>query len=64
MIFVAAGSLLASGLFCFWISLNILLQIDQESALPEPQPAEEKEPEEEKPKLTRLGRPIKEIRLQ
>ena len=62
MIFVAAGSLLASGLFCFWISLSSLLQIDLARAIPRKAPPEPAK-EEEKPKLTRLGRPIEAIRL-
>jgi|GEM_PF-2041790 hypothetical protein len=63
MIYVAAGSLLASGLLCFWISVSSLLRIDIEQSLVPPAPAEPKEDKEEKPKLTRLGRPIEEKRL-
>ena len=62
MIFVAAGSLLASGLLCFWVSLSSLLQIDLDES-PVPEPAEPQEEEEEKPRLTKLGRPIEEKRL-
>lgn len=43
MFFVAAGSLLASGLFCFWISLNALLHLDAEAATPPPPPPKEDE---------------------
>ena len=64
MLIVTVGGLLASGLFCLWISLQCLSELDQEGLKrPEPQPPAD-EPEEEKPKLTRLGRPIEEVRLQ
>lgn len=62
------GSLLFTGLCCFWVSLQGLVRLDWEQArarIPEPdkeQPEGEAEPE--KPALTRLGRPIEEIRLQ
>ena len=62
MIFVAAGSLLASGLLCFWVSLSSLLQIDLDESLV-PAPAEPQEEEEGKPRLTKLGRPIEKTRL-
>ena len=62
MIFVAEGSLLASELLCFWVSLSSLLQIDLDESLV-PAPAEPQEEEEEKPRLTKLGRPIEEKRL-
>ncbi len=60
---VLAGTLLVSGVFCFLISLQQLTRVDGEYAdMPPPLPDSE-ETEEEKPKLTRLGRPIMEIRL-
>ena len=62
MIFVAAGSLLASELLCFWVSLSSLMQIDLDESLV-PAPAEPQEEEEEKPRLPKLGRPIEEKRL-
>ena len=55
-------SLLFTGLFCFWVSLSGLIQIDEEGAQT-PAPAEQPNPETEQPKLTRLGRPILDIRL-
>ena len=56
-------SLLFSGLFCSWVSLSHLIRIEEERRWARrPQPVKE-EPEEEKPRLTRLGRPIEEIRL-
>ena len=54
---------LASGMLCFWVSLSSFLQIDVDQSLVPPAPAEPKEEEEEKPRLTRLGRPIEEKRL-
>ena len=63
MFFVAAGSLLASGLLCFWISLTLLIDLD-EPEIQAPEPPKEDEKEEEKPRLTRLGRPMEQIRLQ
>ncbi len=65
MLFVAAGSMLVTGLFCSWLSLQQLNQIDRDDAeanMPKPVEKDEEE-EEEKPRLTRLGRPIEEIRL-
>ena len=65
MLLVAAAVLLLSGLFCLWVSFEYLARIDYHSAIagaPAPPPQEEK-PEEEAPRLTRLGRPIEEIRL-
>ena len=58
-----AGTLLISGVFCFLISLQQLTRVDGDFADMPPPPADAEEAEEEKPKLTRLGRPIEEIRL-
>ena len=65
MLFVAAGSLLVTELFCSWLSLQQLNQIDRDDTETNaPKPVEKNEEEEEKkPSLTRLGRPIEEIRL-
>ena len=65
MLFVAAGGMLVTGLFCSWLSLQQLTQIDRDDAEANaPKPVEkDEEEEEEKPRLTRLGRPIEEIRL-
>ena len=53
---------MASGLLCFWVSLSSLLQIDlDESQVTAP--VEPQEEEEEKLRLTKLGRPIEEKRL-
>ena len=62
MVFLAVGSLLLSGLLCAWISLTRLVDLDKPEA---PAPSnEEKEDEESKQRLTKLGRPIVEVRLQ
>lgn len=55
-------SLLCTGLYCFWVSLCGLIQIDEEGTRT-PAPSKEPEPEPEQPRLTRLGRPIIDIRL-
>mgnify|MGYP007107535201 CR=1 FL=1 len=62
MIFLAAGSLLFFGLLCFWVSLDRLSYLDGEAEIPEPTPEPQTE-KEEKPRLTRLGRPIEPIRI-
>jgi hypothetical protein len=65
MVIVAAAVLMLSGLFCLWLSFEYLNRMDnQRLALEGPGPErEEANPEEEKPKLTRLGRPIEEVRI-
>ncbi len=64
MLIVAAGSLLASGLFCLWISLQSLSELDGEQAQRRaPQPEKSEDPQQKQPQLTRLGRPIEEVRL-
>ena len=60
---VLAGTLLISGVFCFLISLQQLTRVDDQYADVPPPPPDSEETEEEKPRLTRLGRPIMEIRL-
>ena len=62
MFIAITGSLLISGLFCVWISLQHLIQLDMEEVEFQLSQSEE-EPEEEEPKLTRLGRPVEEVRL-
>ena len=63
MYLAISGFLLLLGLSCFWASLESLTRIDRlQSATPEPK-IEPDEKEEEAPQLTRLGRPIEEIRL-
>ena len=65
MLLVAAVVLLLSGLFCLWVSFEYLARIDDHRAIagaPAPPPQEE-EPEEKGPRLTRLGRPIEEMRI-
>ena len=61
MLVAVAGTLLVTGLLCVWVSLDHLSQVDREQA--GVQDPEEPEPEEEQPRLTRLGRPIVEIRV-
>ncbi|MDP6779394.1 MAG: hypothetical protein QGI83_21755 [Candidatus Latescibacteria bacterium] len=58
-----AGTLLISGVFCFLISLQQLTRVDGDFADVPPPPPDAEETEEEQPKLTRLGRPVMEIRL-
>ena len=65
MLLITATVLMLSGLFCLWLSFEYLNRIDNERLSREgpPAPAREAEPEEERPKLTRLGRPIVQVRL-
>jgi hypothetical protein len=61
MLVAVAGTLLVTGLLCVWVSLDHLSQVEREDA--EAQTPEEPESEEEEPRLTRLGRPIVEVRV-
>ena len=55
-----------TGLSCLWISFECLNRIDREHATANnaPPPPKEREPERPKERLTRLGRPIIEVKLQ
>ena len=64
MIFLLITFLLITGLFLLWSALQSLCKLDWVQAQPpvlEPTSTEERE--EEQPPLTRLGRPIEDIRL-
>jgi|SaaInl7_200m_RNA_FD_contig_21_2538787_length_398_multi_6_in_0_out_0_1 hypothetical protein len=65
MVIITAAVLMLSGLFCLWLSFEYLNRMDNQRLAREgPAPKkEEADPEEEKPRLTRLGRPIEEVRL-
>jgi hypothetical protein len=65
MLLIAAAVLMLSGLFCLWLSLEYLNRLDSRRMAhqgPASEPARS-EQEEPKPRLTRLGRPIEEVRL-
>ena len=66
MIIITAAVLMMTGLSCLWISFECLHRIDRQHAMSNnaPPPAEEEEPEQPKERLTRLGRPIIEVKLQ
>ena len=64
MLIVAAESLLAPGLVCLWISLKSLCELGGDQPRRQAaQPEKSEEPQQEQPKLTRLGPPIEEVRL-
>ncbi len=64
MIFLLIAFLLITGLFFLWSALQNLCKLDWVQTLPPvPEPTSAEESEEEQPRLTRLGRPIEEIRL-
>ncbi len=52
------GGLILAGLLCCWISLQNLARLDQIPAVAVQQP------EKKAPRLTRLGRPVKEVQIQ
>ena len=64
MIFLLITCLLTTGLFFLWSALQSLCKLDWLRAQPPVlEPISTEESEEEQPRLTRLGRPIEEIRL-
>jgi|GEM_PF-6578648 len=70
MFFLLISCLLLMGLWCFGMAMYRLWLLDYIDAYPpielpeeQEQGQEEEEKEEEEPQLTKLGRPISEIRL-
>lgn len=63
MFILFISCLLLLGLWCFGMAMYRLWLLDYIEAHPPIALPEEKEEEEEGPKLTKLGRPITEIRL-
>ncbi len=53
------GSLILAGLICCWISLQSLARLDRKPVAVPMEPSEE-----EGPRLTRLGRPVEEVKVQ
>ncbi len=66
MLIIAATVLMLTGLPCLWISFEWLSRIDHQRATANvaPMPVEEAAPEPPKERLTKLGRPIVELKLQ
>ena len=63
MIYLLIISLLITGLYLLWTSLASLCRLEWKQAhAPAPEPPSE-ENDDEQPRLTRLGRPVEEIRL-
>jgi hypothetical protein len=54
------GVLLVAGLACVWVSVESMSRLDKAPPIVERRKAE---PEEEKEEVTRLGKPIKEVKF-
>ena len=59
MLVAIVGSLILAGLLCFWVSLLSLARLDRK---PVAGPVQQSKGED--PKLTRLGRPVEEVKVQ
>ena len=60
MLIAIVGVLLVTGLACVWVSVENMARLDTALPIIERRSAE---PEEEKEELTRLGRPIREVKF-
>lgn len=61
-LFLAIGMLFITGIFCLVIALNNLCAAPSPTNI-KPMPAKEDSGEASEPRLTKLGRPIEEVRL-